>query len=280
MSPGCATRVVAADGTRAFVKAVGTDLNPMTPGMFRTEITVLGHIGASPLWARLLASYDAPTDGAEWVALLLEDVAGRPPDLSLTGEATAFLDGVDALGGRLGLVGDGLGLPEVAATIARWQEVWPAVAELDGVLPGWTTRDAEEHARRHAVLLEHAAPDRLVHGDIRQDNTIVRADSSVVFVDWGGARRGPSWFDPLLARLEWVEQPLFDELVRGSPALRELGDELVTAFLAAFGAWLGYRTTVARDVNLPTLNEFRRAESARLLEGARRRLSRRAGLTG
>jgi hypothetical protein len=38
------------------------------------------------------------------------------------------------------------------------------------------------------------------------------------------------------------------------------------------GTWLGYRTTVAVDVGLPTLNDFRRRESARLLEGARRRL--------
>ena len=31
MSPGCATRVTCADGTRAFVKAVGAELNPDTP---------------------------------------------------------------------------------------------------------------------------------------------------------------------------------------------------------------------------------------------------------
>ena len=31
MSPGCATRLVCEDGTRAFVKAVGTELNPKTP---------------------------------------------------------------------------------------------------------------------------------------------------------------------------------------------------------------------------------------------------------
>ena len=29
-SPGCATRLVTADGTRAFVKAVGAELNPDT----------------------------------------------------------------------------------------------------------------------------------------------------------------------------------------------------------------------------------------------------------
>ncbi|MFT4081246.1 MAG: hypothetical protein QM638_01545 [Nocardioides sp.] len=38
MSPGCAARVRGADGTRAFVKAVGADLNPDTPTLFRREI--------------------------------------------------------------------------------------------------------------------------------------------------------------------------------------------------------------------------------------------------
>ena len=72
MSPGCATRLTCADGTRAFVKAVGAELNPDTPGLFRREIGVLDHLGEHELWAPLLASYD---DGA-WVALLIEDVEG------------------------------------------------------------------------------------------------------------------------------------------------------------------------------------------------------------
>ncbi len=93
-----------------------------------------------------------------------------------------------------------------------------------------------------------------------------------MFVDWGMARTGPAWFDPLLLCLEWVEDPVFDELVSTFPALRRLPEESVTAFLVTLGSWLGYRSTVAEDVGLPTLNDFRRREAARLLEGARRRL--------
>jgi len=99
----------------------------------------------------------------------------------------------------------------------------------------------------------------------------VREDGSLVFVDWGVARAGASWVDPLVVRLEWVEHPTFDDLVHQSPALANLGDDQVTTFLFTFGAWLAYRTTVAVDTGLPTLNDFRTRESARLLEGARRR---------
>jgi len=101
---------------------------------------------------------------------------------------------------------------------------------------------------------------------------LVREDGDVVFVDWGMSRVGPAWFDRLAVRLEWVEDPRFDDLVRSSRVLAELGDDHVTALLTSLGVWLGYRTTVAVDVGLPTLNDFRRRESSRLLEGARRRL--------
>ena len=70
MSPGNATRVVCADGTRAFVKGVGKELNPLSPAIYRREATVLGMLGRHELWAGLVASYDV--DG--WV--VLEDVDG------------------------------------------------------------------------------------------------------------------------------------------------------------------------------------------------------------
>ena len=62
MSPGCATRLTCADGTLAFVKAVGASLNPDTPGLFRREIGVLGHLGDHPLWARMLAASFSPPE--------------------------------------------------------------------------------------------------------------------------------------------------------------------------------------------------------------------------
>lgn len=140
------------------------------------------------------------------------------------------------------------------------------------MLPAWLVDRTDEFKERHEALIAAATGDNVVQGDIRNDNLIVRDDGSVVFVDWGMARRGPSWVDPLLVRLEWVEQSVFDELVGRSPALNRLGDDHVTTFLLALGGWLAYRTTVAVDINLPTLNDFRKTESARLLEGARRRL--------
>ncbi len=93
-----------------------------------------------------------------------------------------------------------------------------------------------------------------------------------MFVDWDMAHLGPAWADPLLARLERVDQPWFDDHLMEAPALAALGDDGVTAWLAGLGTFLALRSTVAVDLNLPTLNAFRLTESRRTLGAAGRRL--------
>lgn len=275
MSPGCATRLTCADGTRAFVKAVGASLNPDTPGLFRREIGVLTHIGAHPLWARMLASYD---DG-DWVALVIEDVEGRHPDFADAAELEAVLDGTD----RLSEVLQGLEVPpsvdlvDVGFVFGKWAETLDALAEApaETPVPDWLRSDPHRWAD---VLRAHAARpmSHVAHWDIRVDNLLRRPGGEIVFVDWGAAARGPAWADPLLARLERMDEPWFDASIASSPALVEAGDEAVTAFLGGFGAHLAVRSMVAVDVNLPTLNEFRIRESKRMLDAVSRRTGRMA----
>lgn len=273
MSPGCATRVVTENGRRAFVKAVGPELNPVTPDMFRNEITVLDHLHDHPLWAGLLDSYDEP---GEWVALLLEDVPGRHADTASPEDVERVVEATGMLCDELAGLGTGLGIPTCRDSLLRFGEAWDEVPGLPSdVLPSWVGEGLGALRSAYDGLMEHADGDHVVHGDLRNDNILIRTGDgagSVVFVDWGVARTGPAWYDPLLLCLEWVEDPVFDELVDTFPSLQRLGDQNVTAFLATLGTWLAYRTTVAVDVGLPTLNEFRRREAARLLRGAERRL--------
>jgi hypothetical protein len=72
-SPGVAARLVSADGTRAFCKAVSDAANPFTPQLHRAEARNNAALPAAAPVPRVTASYD---DGT-WVALLLEDVDGR-----------------------------------------------------------------------------------------------------------------------------------------------------------------------------------------------------------
>ncbi len=273
MSPGCATRVVTEAGTRAFVKAVGPELNPLTPDMFRNEARVLARLHDHPLWAGLLASYDEPGD---WVALLLEDVPGRHADTTSPDDVASVLGAAAMLCDELAGLGADLDLATCRDSLLRFGQVWDEVPGLpSGVLPTWVGEHLEDLRKSYDGLLQQADGDHLVHGDLRNDNILVRTGDragSVVFVDWGMSRTGPAWYDPLLLCLEWVEDPVFDELLHTFPALRGLGEENVTAYLATLGSWLAYRNTVAEDIGLPTLSDFRRRESARLLEGARRRI--------
>jgi aminoglycoside phosphotransferase (APT) family kinase protein len=141
----------------------------------------------------------------------------------------------------------------------------PVPAWLRGDPDGWAT-----------VLREHASGpmDHLVHWDIRVDNLLRRPGGEIVFLDWGTTARGPAWADPLLARLERVDEPWFDGSVAASPTLAAAGDELVTAFLAGFAAHLAARSVVAVDINLPTLNDFRVRESRRMVTAVSRRTGR------
>lgn len=273
MSPGCATRLTCADGTRAFVKAVGSELNPDTLGLFRREAAVLEHLGEHPLWARLRAAYD---DGA-WVALLIEDVEGRHPDFTDPVELAGVLTGTDRLSEVLRHrdVPTTVDLVDVAHVFGKWADSLDSLADAPNEVPvpRWLRTDPHGWAE---VLRDQARTPmpHLAHWDIRIDNMLRRPGGEMVFLDWGVTARGPAWVDPLLARLERVEEPWFDDSLATSPALAEAGDEAVTAFLAGFASHMALRSLVAVDVNLPTLNDFRIRESRRMLEAVARRTGR------
>jgi hypothetical protein len=279
MSPGCATRLRCADGRRAFVKAVGAELNPVTPGLFRREARALSLLGDHPLWASLRDVLDEP---GGWVALLLEDIPGPRPDLGSERALDRLAAATDELSATLRarvpvlpapVPGDEADLPSERAVLAKWSAGLDHAPEVaPELMPRWVVAHLDGLREACGRLLDACTDDRLVHWDIRDDNLRTRPDGSLVFVDWGGACRGSAWTDPLIARLEGVESPWFDRSLAASPALRGLGDDLVTAFLAAIGSYLAYRAESAVDVNLPTLNDFRIQESRRFLAGAARRL--------
>jgi len=276
MSPGCATRVVCADGTRAFVKAVGAELNPDTPNLFRREVLVLGLLGRHELWAGLLASYDE--DG--WVGLLLDDVDGKHPDLTEDTVMARLLEASDELGRVLvARVPDppvpdptNGGVTHMSRAYQAWQLALDAAPHLpDGLVPRWVLDHSNALGEQVATLAREPVR-HLAHWDVRNDNLLVRPDGRLVFVDWGMTGLAPAWLDPLLARLERVEDPWFDRSIAWSPALAVAGDDVVTTWLACMGTYLAWRTHTAVDVNLPTLNEFRRTESRRFLAAAERRM--------
>ncbi|MCM0621872.1 phosphotransferase family protein [Nocardioides bruguierae] len=286
MSPGPAVRLRGADGSRLFVKACPASLNPVTPQLLRREAVVLDALGRHPRWAALehwwdeALEPDAPAD--PWVVLLLEDVEGRHPDLDSPADVDAVVSAVDALpallhhrlpsldplldagrrsGAPLGSTRDSFSV--WAASLQRASEVLPTLG------PPWLADLTPLAAVLHAV----PAGDRLVHWDVRSDNLLLRPDGSVVVVDWGQALVGPSWVDAFLAREEHAHLPWFDAAALDHPDLAALGEETVTALLAAFATHLLLRAgTAQRDQGMPTLRAFRVEVAHHLLVGVARRL--------
>lgn len=185
-----------------------------------------------------------------------------------------MLRGVDRLSEVLQerVVPPTVSLAELPERFRLWADTLLALPHVppEAPVPAWVHERAPDWAARLLDLAGQPAPN-VAHWDIRVDNLLRRPGGQVVFLDWGMAARGPTWADPLLARLERVDDPWFDDSLACSPALADAGDEVVTAFLAGFGTHLAVRSVVAVDVNLPTINDFRLRESRRMLDAVARR---------
>ena len=229
MSPGCATRLVCEPtARRAFVKAVGTELNPKTPVLFRREVTALSLLGSHELWADLRASYD---DG-DWVAILLEDVEGTHPDLDddatmdillreTDGWARCWPSGCPTRRHPTRTTAGSADLRREASTsgptrVARAGEI-PA-----DLLPDWVRHDTATWEPLVRALADHERPARALGHPQRQPPRAPHRRAGLPRLGRVGGR--PAWLDPLLARLERVEQPWFDDALASSPALVAAGD--------------------------------------------------------
>lgn len=273
-SSGVAARLRCVDGSTAFVKAVDGSVNADTPDLFRHEAAVLQVLPLATYRAALRAAYD---DGS-WVALLLDDVPGGHPDLDDDADMAAVREALVSQAAELTPDPVALPGPDLAASAGRWhRRVARALDEDPTHFPAWFVAEREAVLGRLGSLPDRLPPESWVHLDVRDDNLLVRPDGSAVVVDWGMSRSGPSWVDQVLLAAHRVDRADFDDLVvdlevHGASVARgaALQDDVTDLVLA-----LGASLAALRDrpvPGLPEIDEFRRREQARLLEGARRRL--------
>jgi aminoglycoside phosphotransferase len=257
-SPGLAARLVLADGRRAFAKAVGRERNPDAPEFHRREAAVLAALPPDLPVPALLGSYD---DG-DWVALVVEDVAGvvpsepwRPDELARVVEAMAGLADrltPSPIAGRPIAVLDEKGFRGFRTLAAD-----PASAAPLG--PGVHDR-LDALAAIEATWTAAADGDALVHGDLRADNILMTADG-VVFVDWPHARIGAPWLDLLFLLPSAAATGTDPEEVWASYRPGRAADpDAVTAVLVALTGYFLHQSVLPPPRNLERVRGFQRVQ--------------------
>lgn len=269
MSPGCAVSLASSGGGTVFLKAVGEELNPRTLEIFRAEAAVLPLLAPVDYRPRFLGCHDE----AGWVAILLEHVEGRYPDIDDPADFAALDLAVQRQSAELTPPPDGLPRDQLMADNARrWQLRWegPIVEDPGRFLPTWAVERMPELLDRVAATPGQLPEDALCHCDGRDDNTLIRADGTAVVLDWGMWQLGPTWLDRALLAAQLSDGELATQWLASWVPPQH--DDAVTNLFLSFGGSQAWRASQPADPSLPAMQDYCREDSRRFLELARLRL--------
>ena len=188
-TPGFASVLTCADGSRHFVKAASTAAQRVFAESYREEAHRLRALPEEVPAPRLLWLVDDA-----WVVLGIEYVEARAPRRPWrSDELDVCLDALETVAQVLTPAPPGL--DPVADEMGAWPAFWETVRATHD-LP-----HADEAAVLAAGFTEVVAGDTLVHMDVRDDNTLLTTDGRALFCDWNWPVAGAAWLDSLLLLL-------------------------------------------------------------------------------
>lgn len=246
-TPGFASVLTCADGSKHFVKAASTKAQKLFADSYREEARKLRALPQTVPAPRLLWTIDD-----EWVALGIEYVEGRQPTRPWTPEdLVACLDTLEEVA-RV-LTPSPLALESFADEFADWPAYWEHVRATRPDLP-----HLEEAAALAAGFAEAAAGETLSHTDVRDDNVLIDADGRAWFCDWNWPVQGPAWLDSLFMLIGPCGDGLdVEAVIKDRPLLRDVPAEHIDRMLALV---TGYFLKSADDPVPPTSPYMRAAQ--------------------
>ena len=273
-SPGLAARLRLADGRRAFVKAVGPEPNPDSPGFHRVEARVMAVLPPSAPAPRLLWSLDQ----GGWVALAFEDVDGVHPSLPWrAGELRRVLAMLTDMA-RV-LTPAPAGMPRIGDRLEDGFRGWRRLAAAHTAgsddlasLDPWAARHLDRLADLEAGWAAATEGPTLLHSDLRADNLLL-TPTRVVAVDWPWVCVGAAWVDLLLLLPSVTMQggPDPEATFAAQPVTAGADPEAVTAALAAWAGFLVEGSRQPPPPGLPTLRAFQLGQGLAAIDWLRRR---------
>lgn len=244
-TPGMASVLTCADGSRYFVKAASTKAQRMFADSYRLEARKLRALPPEVPAPRLLWAQD----DYDWVVLAIEYVEGRAPHRPWTADDLAASSAMLVDAARALTPAPAAGLDTFAEEFADFPAYWSSLSHV---------RHAEDAAALAARYTEVCAGDTLVHTDVRDDNLIVRSDGSVLLCDWNWPVVGADWIDSLLLLIGPRGDGLDVEAhIAAHPLLRDVPAESIDIILALV---TGYFLKSAEDPVPPTSPHMRDAQ--------------------
>jgi hypothetical protein len=246
-TPGLASVLLCADGTRHFIKAASVKAQSYAALSYRSEAKRARTLPPGLAAPRLKWTLDDD----EWVVLGFEFVEGRAPARPWRHsevEAASVMLVDTAL--RL-TPAPGIGVATFAEEYAAWPALWETVLREYDDMPG-----AEQAAEMATRFAEVTAGDTLVHFDVRDDNLIVRPDGSMVLCDWNFAVRGANWLDSLCLfigpRGDGID---VEPLLAAHPLLGPVEPDDIDVVLALITGYFLYSAAQPKVSNSPFLRE-------------------------
>ena len=244
-TPGFASVLTCADGSRHFVKAASTVAQRIFAASYREEARKLQALPDEVPAPRLLWTMDG-----DWMVLGLEYVEARAPHRPWrAAELDRCLDALEEVADRLTPIPDGLTLDPMEVELADWPAFWDEVR---------ATRDLahyDEAAALAASYAEVVGGETLVHTDVRDDNVLLTADGRALFCDWNWPVVGASWLDSVMLLIGPRGDGLDVEAVIGERRLlRDVPADHVDRLLAVL---CGYFLKSAGDPVPPTSPHLR-----------------------